>query len=293
MTTKQSPIAKLKKPKRKVARDSPFRPGLTEEEREGKAARHRKAQREYQARSMDICEKQRIYAAEKRAAVKARRRCRDPPKPPKKVVAAEEHAQAENDSLPPSDITFNDFRAASYLSFPDLARDASEEPIIGTAGSPSPDERIACDALAALAQGGPYVDKAHETASSDSARSTTFTDSKVSAARLPSGVAPLTRTQVISVQSTGAVGRLTHVQSAQMRVALMNRTPPLPATPELRSRWAEPPLAGFDRLEAMDEGRFSALNHWRHGVAKHFCEEYEFEREEEFELPGSSPSPED
>ncbi|KAJ7733636.1 hypothetical protein B0H16DRAFT_1732185 [Mycena metata] len=287
--------AKLKRPSRQATRDSQgYRPGLTKEE---KAARHRKAQRDYRARTPQLREKQRISAAEKRAAVKARRRRHDPPKPRKKPVAIEE--QTECDSPPPSEIAFRDFRASSYLSFPTLVRDASEEPIIGSVASPTPEERIACDALADLANGGHRTDTTSHSADSKSptllsarfSTCTTFTDTKISAARLPPGVAPLTRTQVISVRDTGTVGHLTRVQSAQMRVAIINRSPPVPPTQEQRSRWAQPPPPGFDRAEAMDEARFDALYDWRHRVAKLFCEEDERGDgcEDDFILPGSSP----
>lgn len=244
------------------------------------------------------------------AAVKARRRRHDPPKPRKKPVAIEE--QTECDSPPPSEIAFRDFRASSYLSFPTLVRDASEEPIIGSVASPTPEERIACDALADLANGGHRTDTTSHSADSKSptllsaryvcsrnfssqlisyprfSTCTTFTDTKISAARLPPGVAPLTRTQVISVRDTGTVGHLTRVQSAQMRVAIINRSPPLPPTQEQRSRWAQPPPPGFDRAEAMDEARFDALYDWRHRVAKLFCEEDERGDgcEDDFILPG-------
>ncbi|KAJ7022488.1 hypothetical protein C8F04DRAFT_1194485 [Mycena alexandri] len=217
-----SPGAKLKNPSRQAAEDSQgYRPGLITEE---KAARHRKAQRDYRAR---------------------------------------------------------------HLSFPTLARDTSEEPSVGTVASPTPDERIACDALADLAKGGHRADAGSHSAHSQSS-TVLSAPTKVSTARLPPGLAPLTRRQVISVGNTGAVGYLTRVQFAQMRVALINRTPPLPTTQEQRSRWAEPLPRGFDRAEALDDARFAALYDWRHKVAKLFCEEDEREhgREEEFNLPG-------
>ncbi|KAJ7024214.1 hypothetical protein C8F04DRAFT_1270540 [Mycena alexandri] len=291
----RSSSPKLKKPGSQATKGSQgYRPGITEEE---KAARHRKAQRDYRARAPHLREKQRIHAAEKRAAMKAHRcRC-NPPKPPKNAITIED--QGKSDSLPPSELQFPDFRASSDLSFPTLARDASEEPIIGSVASPTPEERIACDALADLANGGRCTDAASYSADSKSSTVLSsplstcmaFSNTKVSTPRLPPGVAPLTRRQVISVRNTGTVGHLTHVQSAQMRVALINCSPPLPTTQEQRSQWAEPPPSGVDRAEAMDDGRFAALYDWRYRVAQLFCKEdgYGPGSEDDFILPGSSP----
>ncbi|KAJ7033053.1 hypothetical protein C8F04DRAFT_1184523 [Mycena alexandri] len=253
MTSRGSLATKGKKSSGKRAKDSQeYRPGLSGEE---KAARHRKAQQQYRARSTDIHGKQRIYAAEKRAR---RRRC-DPPKALKKAVEhVQEAQQADDISLPPSDLSFRDFRAPSYISFPTLPRGESEEPMLGTTGSPSPDELIACDALADLAQGGPRLDHAGVPV----ARSKAASLSNVTASlRLSARCRVAWRRPPL--QATGTFGLLTHVQSAQMRVALMNREPPHPPTPEERSRWAVFPPGDFDRAFTMSYGRYNAVDSWR------------------------------
>ncbi|KAJ7178244.1 hypothetical protein C8R46DRAFT_1029732 [Mycena filopes] len=235
--------------------------------KEEKAESHRRAQRKYRAGSTDLREKQRLYAAEKRAAVKARRRVRDPPKPTRLKKPA---------SLPSSDVPFQDFRAGSDVSFPTFVRAASEQPRVGTAGSPTPDERLACDALADLAQGGPRAitdggpvdlrDVLSEQRSETSmARAALLTaPMETSLGKLPTGLAPLTETQIASVERSGAVGILTRVQSIQMRVALMNREPPPPSTGVERSRWAVNPPVVFDRFCNMSHGGFRAVEWWRY-----------------------------
>jgi hypothetical protein len=54
-------------------------------------------------------------------------------------------------------LSFQDHRAPDWLSFPGSELEDSERPEVGTTGSPTPDERIACTALAELAQ-GPALD---------------------------------------------------------------------------------------------------------------------------------------
>ncbi|KAJ7034877.1 hypothetical protein C8F04DRAFT_1182880 [Mycena alexandri] len=228
----------------------------------------------------------------------ARRRRRDPPKPPKQaaggsrlVERGEEAQQADDDcSLPPSDFTFQDFRAPSYITFASLPRGESEEPILGTAGSPSPDELIACDALADLAHGGPRVNNTVAAPADQagvgvtqfnvmsvsnateslrlSARSSVgiaalIEPMETSLINLPRGVTAATPAQLVSLQTTGSFGLLSHVQSAQMRVAMMNREPPRPSTSEERSQWAIFPPGEFDRTNAMTYGRYNAIDSWR------------------------------
>ncbi|KAJ6536212.1 hypothetical protein B0H19DRAFT_1271002 [Mycena capillaripes] len=141
--------------RRNAAHDTQtYSPRLGKEE---KAQRRRKAQAEYRAWNPDIREKQRIQAAERRAAVKAGRRRWDPP-PPSKMIshtmvpASEMQSQEAGDGV--SDIhSFLDPRARSDLTFFVAEREVSQEPAAGTSDSPTPDERLACSALTELAQG--------------------------------------------------------------------------------------------------------------------------------------------
>ncbi|KAJ7709416.1 hypothetical protein B0H16DRAFT_1480914 [Mycena metata] len=289
---------------KRVKESEGYRPGLSKEE---KAARHRKAQREYRARcpfslanvgpgirnfaKSSACTLQKSESnIPPSAAIRAHRRRRAPPKPPKQAdggsrpVERGDEAQHADDncSLLPSDLTFQDFRAPSYITFASLPRGESEEPLLGTAGSPSPDELIACDALADLAHGGPRVDTAADQAGVGVAQSVSnVTESlrlsarsfigvaaliepmETSLIQLPRGVTPATPAQLVSLHTTGSFGLLSHVQSAQMRVALMNREPPRPSTSEERSQWAIFPPGEFDRSGAMAYGRYTAVDSWR------------------------------
>jgi hypothetical protein len=91
--------------------------------------------------------------------VKARRRRWDPPKLSKVVPESAElrsEIQSEHGGHEVSDShSFRDPRARSDLSFSGCERQDSERPAAGTSDSPTPDERLACTALAELAQGVP------------------------------------------------------------------------------------------------------------------------------------------
>ncbi|KAJ7506970.1 hypothetical protein B0H11DRAFT_1902979 [Mycena galericulata] len=142
-----------------------YRPKLTAQE---KALNHRIASAKHYARNPEIRERRRIQAAEKRAAIKLNRRRRDPPKKFKAVESGngEPPAEVKADDCPSrneNEADYNDYDLSSHSkpvpsptthSSGRVQRSkASEEVDRGTAPSPTPDERIASQALAALATG--------------------------------------------------------------------------------------------------------------------------------------------
>ncbi|KAJ6455103.1 hypothetical protein C8R47DRAFT_1082900 [Mycena vitilis] len=148
-TIMASKVASVKKSKQHVTKEE-------------KARRHRKAQAEYRARNPHLREKERIKAAERNLALKANRRRWDPPKVPK--VATTQSSRPESvqhglvGSIEDKTHSFRDPRARSDLSFAGKPRGDSEEPAAGTSDSPTPEERLACSALAQLAQGVTLAD---------------------------------------------------------------------------------------------------------------------------------------
>ncbi|KAJ6489323.1 hypothetical protein C8R47DRAFT_1196127 [Mycena vitilis] len=148
-TIMASKVASVKKSKQHVTKEE-------------KARRHRKAQAEYRARNPHLREKERIKAAERNLALKANRRRWDPPKVPK--VATTQSSRPESvqhglvGSIEDKTHSFRDPRARSDLSFSGKPRRDSEEPAAGTSDSPTPEERLACSALAQLAQGVTLAD---------------------------------------------------------------------------------------------------------------------------------------
>ncbi|KAJ7486286.1 hypothetical protein B0H11DRAFT_1913574 [Mycena galericulata] len=125
-----------------------------------KAATHRIASAKYYARNPQIRERNRIHWAEKRAAEKCNRRRWDPPKTLKAVLPPTEGpseqppeaSEAETRTTPSYEPSFWDYRAQSHLQLHFASIGQSEEGAVGTAASPTSDERIAGEALAALAQ---------------------------------------------------------------------------------------------------------------------------------------------
>ncbi|KAJ7510738.1 hypothetical protein B0H11DRAFT_1900104 [Mycena galericulata] len=126
------------------------------------------ASAKHYARNPEIRERRRIQAAEKRAAIKLNRRRRDPPKKFKAVESGngEPPAEVKADDCPSrneNEADYNDYDLSSHSkpvpsptthSSGRVQRSkASEEVDRGTAPSPTPDERIASQALAALATG--------------------------------------------------------------------------------------------------------------------------------------------
>ncbi|KAJ7846130.1 hypothetical protein B0H13DRAFT_1907972 [Mycena leptocephala] len=136
MSTKRSRATKPKATLCKPPHESqPMFQGILSEE---KARKHRKAQAAYRARP--------VAAGW------------DPPKRPQAISQAQEDIAACTEDPRPgpaaSDtFSFQDHRARDGLSFPGSELEDSERPAAGTTGSPTPDERIACTALAELAQG--------------------------------------------------------------------------------------------------------------------------------------------
>ncbi|KAJ6480004.1 hypothetical protein C8R47DRAFT_1218931 [Mycena vitilis] len=232
--------------------------------KEEKARRHRKAQADYRARNPHVREIERAKALERSVALKLYRRRWDPPKRSQVVPEpgahsaepCEEHSGGEISA--DDHYSFRDPRARYDLNFDSgLARDDSEEPEAGTSNAPTPDERLACSALAELAQGVALAaldkepgwrDVQHEGAGN---RDTMMPDAPESRAsmllggrslhfppdfglgegpisvaakggQLPPGTTPLSRVQELHRRFTGQVELLTPVQTAQIWVAELN-----------------------------------------------------------------------
>ncbi|KAJ7471587.1 hypothetical protein B0H11DRAFT_1919431 [Mycena galericulata] len=94
------------------------------------------------------------------AAEKCNRRRWDPPKTPKAVTPPtegpseqpQEASEAESRTTPSFEPSFWDYRAPSHIQLHFPAVEQSEEGAVGTAASPTSDERVASQALAELAQ---------------------------------------------------------------------------------------------------------------------------------------------
>ncbi|KAJ7893534.1 hypothetical protein B0H13DRAFT_1886334 [Mycena leptocephala] len=311
MSIKRSRATMHKHAARKPPHDfQTYVPGVCEEE---KARSHRKVQAAYRARNPQIREKQQVQAAERRAALKANRRRWDPPKRPKAIPLAQEEGPApctedQQVRAAVSDIlSFQDHRAPDWLSFPGSELEDSERPEVGTTGSPTPDERIACTALAELAQ-GPALDAQFDAEESPTAynKKTTSIRSKDSVleramqlsstvasgvrfppqfflddgplvlasqtGKLPAGVTPLSRVQELKLHYTGNVGPLTPVQSAQILVAQTNAGTLTRPTLAEQMAWRVRPTISWD-LRSSEASYISysqgcAMNAWRLQVCK-------------------------
>ncbi|KAJ7881648.1 hypothetical protein B0H13DRAFT_2345091 [Mycena leptocephala] len=309
MSTKRSRATKPKATLCKPPHESQtYVPGLSEE----KARKHRKAQAAYRARNPQIREKQRVQAAERRAALKASRRRWDPPKRPQAISQVQEDIAACTEDPRPgpaasNTFSFQDHRARDGLSFPGSELEDSERPAAGTTGSPTPDERIACTALAELAQGPMQFDAdksptacqksptfAGSVHSKDSVleRAMQLTSTEASGVRfppkffledgpvalasrtgkLPAGVTPLSRVQELKLHYTGNVGQLTPVQSAQILVAKTNAGTLIRPTLAERMAWRVEPTISWDYLSSeasyISYSQGCAMNAWRLEVCK-------------------------
>ncbi|KAJ6467492.1 hypothetical protein C8R47DRAFT_1078615 [Mycena vitilis] len=261
MTTKAR--ARKKKPVRRTGTqgDEAFRPGLTKEE---KVVAHRKAQAKYRARNPDIRERQRVQAAERRAAAKAQRRRWDPAKA-HKALAESRDGGGEHERL----ITAN--------SSLDSERQQSRMPDVGTTGSPSPEEQIAALALAELAGAGSDRESVQKGGMQRKSLDLVVQaplhfpphfspgDGPLSlaaqAGNLPAGVTALSRVQEIEVRIAGYVTTLTPVQSAQVFVADLNASELTPPTAAEVLQWGvRPGLRSRDHV-SYSEGQ--SINGWR------------------------------
>ncbi|KAJ7028087.1 hypothetical protein C8F04DRAFT_1188921 [Mycena alexandri] len=284
-----------------------------------KAAQHAKNQAIYRARHPEMREKERLRSAQRRATTKAARRCRDPPKqtpsinsintklhnPPSEDAAPNAPSQA----LSQSTLSFQDYRARDYFILEDARATApvrveSELPGAGSGRcSPTPDKWLACDALAALADGGllgaavtdtrslgmehrlggknidspaapPPPNAANgaqglhlNTIDAQSSWASVSQDNSIDATLtdLPAGVTPLTAIQIESLRATGATGVLTLVQLAQMRVAALNVGDLTAPTSEEAARWLQRHCADWSILDHL---RGFEIIRWRTGILK-------------------------
>ncbi|KAJ7739352.1 hypothetical protein B0H16DRAFT_1465308 [Mycena metata] len=288
------------KPRKKIHRklskdDGGYNPRIGKAE---KAAQHRRNQAAYRARHPELREKERLRVAERRAATKAARRRRDPPK--RATSSASIHIQPEerHDEAPTClsstevlsnsahSFQFQDYRATDYLILAEAEampppRGISEVPRVGSVRcSPTPDERLACDALTALAHGaGNDMRRAHiqehDTADPPTRHESTravwispFQDDFIDSVftELPPGVAPLTAAQTESLRTTGAVGLLTPVQAAQMRVATLNARELTPPSAEEAAHWLY--RGRTANWSILDHTRGFEIVRWRTGILK-------------------------
>ncbi|KAJ7030881.1 hypothetical protein C8F04DRAFT_1186357 [Mycena alexandri] len=284
-----------------------------------KAAQHAKNQAIYRARHPEMREKERLRSAQRRATTKAVRRRRDPPKQTPSIdrFDAEVHNPPSEDAAPngpsqalsQSTLSFRDYRARDYLILEDArattpVRAESELPGAGSSRcSPTPDEWLACDALAALADGGllgagvtdtrslgmehrlggksidsPAAPPPPNTANGAQGLRLNTIDAQSSWASpsqdnfidatltdLPAGVTPLTAIQIESLRATGAIGVLTPVQLAQMRVAALNAGDLTVPTSEEAAGWLQRHCADWSILDHLQG--FEIVR-WRTGILK-------------------------
>ncbi|KAJ7808102.1 hypothetical protein B0H13DRAFT_2385973 [Mycena leptocephala] len=180
-------------------------------------------------------------------------------------------------------------------------------PAAGTTGSPTPDERIACTALAELAQGPMQFDADKSPTACQKSphlcrlcslkglvleRAMQLTSTEASGVRfppqffledgpvvlasrtgkLPAGVTPLSRVQELKLHYTGNVGQLTPVQSAQILVAKTNAGTLTRPTLAERMAWHVEPIISWDYLSSeasyISYSQGCAMNAWRLEVCK-------------------------
>ncbi|KAJ6518327.1 hypothetical protein C8R47DRAFT_1062843 [Mycena vitilis] len=261
--------AKSKPPANKATKDTEdFCPGIPEDE---KARRHRKAQAKYRAKNPEIREKQRIYAAQRRATIKAKRRRWDGPKNTR-MRSAEPEPEAEDDSVPDG-YSFQDPRARSDVDRgADCQRDVSEMPVMGTTGSPTPDECLAATALAELAEGEGVIPPALKGSSlmvPYFPPNYTLGNSPMAVAaragELPAGVTPLSRLQGLKLYY-GHMVELSPVQSAQIYVAELNTGALTPPTDAEATEWG---IRGDTATwGCLTYGQGHAVTVWRTTVCK-------------------------
>ncbi|KAJ7046228.1 hypothetical protein C8F04DRAFT_1173184 [Mycena alexandri] len=196
-----------------------------------------------------------------------------------------------------------DYRAREYYILEEgqptaQPRAESELPGVGSGRcSLTRDERLACDALAALAHGvgssiglvtveqEPHPDapthvsrkgsltvnealRGRLTVKGESSWVSPFQDEFLDSTftDLPAGVAPLTVGQMESLRATGAIGLLTPVQSAQMRVAALNAGELTKPTAEEAAGWLSQPRAANWSILGHTRGFETIL--WRTGILK-------------------------
>ncbi|KAJ7022250.1 hypothetical protein C8F04DRAFT_1194659 [Mycena alexandri] len=230
------------------------------------------------------------------AANKAARRRQDAPKLVSKTPSIDgdldERHEAElarrSSTRTPSEsvFSFQDYRAKDYFVL-EAAR-----------CSPTPDERLVCDALAALANGAGgsigrvATEPSHSAgaparASPPPAMACTVEEAEIGRlsrkaeswvspfqdefvdstfTHLPEGVAPLTVFQKESLRTTGTIGLLTPVQSAQMRVATLNAGALTPPTPEEAAGWLYQQRPA--NWSVLDHTRGFEMIQWRTGIFK-------------------------
>ncbi|KAJ7037096.1 hypothetical protein C8F04DRAFT_1180817 [Mycena alexandri] len=311
--TQRSLSTKLpRKTRRKPSNDSSWGlPRITEVE---KAARHRKSQAVYRARHPELREKERLRSLQRRTAAKAAKGRRDPAKRAHSSASVDTHPEERRDEAPicPSStevrsdsgftFQFQDYRATDYLILEDAQpntppRALSEVPGVGSVRySPTPDERLACDALAALAHGtvsdigltieADYHSRvdAQKHVSDDTPVSiaineadrawlattwvSPFQDDFIDSTftELPAGVAPLTASQMESLRVKGTIGLLTPVQSAQMRVVSLNTGKLTAPTAADAGGWLYQKRTA--NWSILDHTRGFEMIRWRTGILK-------------------------
>ncbi|KAJ7500928.1 hypothetical protein B0H11DRAFT_2225317 [Mycena galericulata] len=238
-----------------------------------KAATHRIASAKYYARNPQIRERNRIHWAEKRAAEKCNRRRWDPPKTLKAVLPPTEGpseqppeaSEAETRTTPSYEPSFWDYRAQSHLQLHFASIGQSEEGAVGTAASPTSDERIAGEALAALAQSvglsvfappppppAPSIDSVLELANQlSSLESSSVATFPLLPSKSPADIA--------------GMGFLSRVQRAQMHVMSLNSGPLSPPTEEDVAAWRADPYIGGG---GVDQDMHAVMTSWRLTVAR-------------------------
>ncbi|KAJ7500541.1 hypothetical protein B0H11DRAFT_2225532 [Mycena galericulata] len=153
------------------------------------------------------------------------------------TCSVEKHSESGNVTTPSYEPSFWDARARSNINLQFPSVEASEEVDRGTAPSPTPDERIASQALAALATGVALSALSPRAPSTDSILDMA---NQLSALSSSTAAGPLSPPSILR----GNVDCPSSVQLALMQVAALNSGGLTPPTEEDAAQWRLRPYLG-------------------------------------------------
>ncbi|KAJ6583428.1 hypothetical protein DFH09DRAFT_1308940 [Mycena vulgaris] len=285
--------------KKPVDDDAPYSPTSERNpDPEAKAQRHRETERAYYRRHPEVREKKRVQMAEKRAAIRARRRQWDPPKkikpqlPPSLSPGPDEQLNSQVCGMtPPSPglpASRNDVASPGDNS---AAEDVAKPQNAASVGSATSAERLAAMILAGMAHqqlvtaAGITEDNAHSLRSfpiqlsscgdeEDSVLAKAMELSSISSSELERAVHDAAQTHAPDVTgacgSTGAVPLL-----AQAPVAMVERESRqvLEPTREEADHWADTLYPEFPaHAQTISRQRWMDIRTWEGAVAAHHDE---------------------
>ncbi|KAJ7469198.1 hypothetical protein FB451DRAFT_1400754 [Mycena latifolia] len=308
-------MAKRKGKKKKVEDDEEYDPATKRLNAEERAERRRATDRARYQRNPQIREKKCLQMAEKRAAIRARRRQWDPPKktPAEVNLRTEQfHNLLEADTRASPAHSATAPTTAEQLEVRQTSGRNDERP----SGSPAfatSAERLATIVLAGMARArAAAVDRRDDTSllslptqpspvrdGEDSilALAMQLSSTGPSSARsqalplqeipdvgggnirvLPPGVSPLTAMQSLHLQASGTIGPLTPVQQAQVAVAELNSGDLLGPTPAEANLWADKNDLEFPpELKTMSRERWLEIYAWDKSIGANHDEGWDEE----------------